>query len=191
MFSVLEPGAKLTPHKGVYPGVLRYHLALKTPAEYNKCCINISDTKNKNIKELCWKEGTDFIFDDYNIHWVDNNTNEERIILFLDIKKNFKNIFVNLLNNFVLYKLKNNYNNDSQLNKNISKINTILNQDIKTKIFPYFIEDVNLTYQEINNFYTNFNKINFKTEDLTFWQKYYTFMHRNDVYSMASKMILI
>ena len=106
MFSVMEPGAKLMPHIGPYKGVLRYHLALKTPKDYKSCYINIKDSNNQ-IYKYSWREGEAFYFDDIFEHWVENNTNEERIILFIDVKRKFKNIFINMLNNFILWIIKN------------------------------------------------------------------------------------
>ena len=188
MFSIMEPGAVLTPHHGVYSGVLRYHLALKTPKENNKCCINILD-KEDNIIKRSWKEGEDIYFDDMYTHWVENNTNEHRIILFVDIKKKFNNFFINIINNIVLFTIKYNYNKDFELNRDIVKINNILNNGIKNNIFPYFIEDVVPNKKEIENFkkfYKN-NYIDTELQNYNFWLNYYTFIHRQDVYSMSSK----
>lgn len=101
-FSVLEPGAKLTPHVGIYKGVLRYHLGLIIPQDVNKCFINVDGTK------LHWREGNDIMFDDIFMHHVENNTNEPRVILFLDIKRDFHNILLNALNTLSLKFIKSN-----------------------------------------------------------------------------------
>ncbi len=129
MFSIMEPGAVLTPHKGVYSGVLRYHLALKTPKEYTKCGISIYNNKEDKILKYNWEEGKDIYFDDMYTHWVHNNTNEQRVILFVDIKKNFNNFFINILNNIILFILKYNYNQDFVLNQDIIKINNLLKKN--------------------------------------------------------------
>ena len=56
-------------------------------------------------------------------HSVENNTNEERIILFLDIKRDFKNIYYNAINNLFLEIIQNSkfineiINNVNKLNK--------------------------------------------------------------------------
>jgi aspartyl/asparaginyl beta-hydroxylase (cupin superfamily) len=112
-FSVLEPGAKLSPHVGIYKGVIRYHLGLKVPKEFHKCFINV-DGKN-----LYWEEGKDIMFDDMFTHYVENDTNEERIVLFLDIKRDFNNIFLNSLNTILLYYIKSN----DLLNDTVTNIN--------------------------------------------------------------------
>ena len=130
MFSVMEPGAVLLPHKGVYAGVLRYHLGLKVPKDYKNCMLGIKDkSENEIIKN--WEEGKDFYFDDLFEHWVKNDTDETRVILFVDIKKKFKNFFVNLLNNIIIYVFKHNYNKEFELNKNVDAINDIFKKNIK------------------------------------------------------------
>ena len=96
-FSILEPGAYLSPHEGVYKGVIRYHLGLITPADSNNCYINIGNRK------LSWNPGEDMMFDDMYLHEVHNNTNCPRLILFLDIKRKFNNIFIDTINDILLY----------------------------------------------------------------------------------------
>lgn len=78
MFSVLTPHAKILPHRGLYKGCLRYHLGLATPNS-EKCYISIGGEKYH------WKDGEGILFDDTYKHWVENNTDKVRIILFCDI----------------------------------------------------------------------------------------------------------
>lgn len=132
MFSVMESGAVLVPHKGVYSGILRYHLGLKVPKDYKNCMIGIKDKSGKETI-MNWEEGKDMYFDDMYTHWVKNNTDESRVILFVDIKKKFRNFFVNLLNNIIMYVFKHNYNKDFELNKNVDAINNILKENINDK----------------------------------------------------------
>ncbi|AYV78323.1 MAG: mg19 protein [Edafosvirus sp.] len=101
-FSVLEPGAKLQPHKGIYKGVIRYHLGLIIPDKWNDCFINVDNHK------LHWKTGEDIMFDDLFTHYVENNTDQRRVILFLDIKRNFRNPILNFINTVMLYFIKSN-----------------------------------------------------------------------------------
>ena len=115
-FSILKPGAKLSPHVGIYKGVIRYHLSLIVPKEWNKCYINI------NGIILNWIEGSDIMFDDMFPHYVENNTNETRVILFLDIKRDFHNIFLNCINTFFLNYVKSN----DILNNTINNVNKYL-----------------------------------------------------------------
>jgi len=81
MFSILEPGKFIPPHKGPFTGCLRYHLGLKIPKDRENCYIKVNDEK------FNWTEGESLIFDDTYVHSVYNNTNESRIILFLDIER--------------------------------------------------------------------------------------------------------
>jgi beta-hydroxylase len=81
MFSLLAPGAKILPHRGVFRGALRYHLALKVPTDRSKCFITLDNERYH------WKEGKGVLFDDTFAHWVQNNTAEYRLILFLDIER--------------------------------------------------------------------------------------------------------
>lgn len=113
MFSILEPYKCIPPHIGDNKGILRYHLALITPKKYKDCFINL------HTQKYHWKTGQDIIFDDTFVHSVQNNTNEPRVVLFLDIKKQFQNPFLNLINNLLLILAK--YNNTvKQIIQNIN-----------------------------------------------------------------------
>lgn len=101
-FSVISPGAKLRPHIGVYKGVIRYHLALIVPTDKENCFINIDN------KKLHWTEGSDIMFDDMFEHYVENNTTQPRVVLFLDIKRDFHNTFINMINSLFLRFVKSN-----------------------------------------------------------------------------------
>ncbi len=100
MFSVLLPGAKILPHRGIYKGCLRYHLGLVTPNS-DDCYISVNKIK------YSWKDGEGILLDDTFEHWVVNNTDKTRIILFCDIIKpmNFigKNINEFIINNLGNY----------------------------------------------------------------------------------------
>lgn len=97
MFSILKPGKKLAPHVGPYSGVLRYHLSLLIPKNKNDCFLIVNDIKKS------WEDGQDLLFDDTFVHSVENNTNETRVVLFLDIRKEFNNIFLDWFNKSILY----------------------------------------------------------------------------------------
>jgi aspartyl/asparaginyl beta-hydroxylase (cupin superfamily) len=97
MFSVLHPSKIIPPHNGIYNGVLRYHLGLITPKDNTNCILVV----NNIIYQ--WKEGEDVMFDDTFTHSVINSSNETRVVLLLDIQKEFNNLFLNSLNKLVLY----------------------------------------------------------------------------------------
>lgn len=80
-FSILSPGKHIPPHRGPYKGVLRYHLGLKVPDPAEKCRIRVDD----RIEH--WEEGESLVFDDTYNHEVWNETEGERAILFLDVKR--------------------------------------------------------------------------------------------------------
>lgn len=80
MFSILLPGSKILPHHGPAKMCLRYHLGLSTPNSEN-CNIKV------NGESYYWKDGEDVMFDDTLLHEVHNDTDENRIILFLDVER--------------------------------------------------------------------------------------------------------
>lgn len=83
MFSLLEPGAVITPHRGPFRGCIRLHLTLIAPKN-NGCEIIVGGHKYQ------WKEGDIVAFDDTYEHSVKNNTDERRIVLFLDVEREMK-----------------------------------------------------------------------------------------------------
>ena len=97
MFSILPPNKKLAPHYGPYNGILRYHLGLIVPKDKNNCFIMINNNK------YIWGEGDDILFDDTLLHSVENNTNDTRVVLFLDVRRTFNDPIISILNQMILY----------------------------------------------------------------------------------------
>jgi len=95
MFSILEPNKKIQPHYGANKAILRYHLGLIVPEKKESCTINVN-----NITKF-WEEGKDIFFDDTYLHSVHNNTEEQRVVLFLDVQKDFNNYIKNLFCNII------------------------------------------------------------------------------------------
>jgi beta-hydroxylase len=81
MFSILEPGKHLPPHRGPYNGVLRLHLGLIVPEPREQLGIRV----DKSIYR--WKEGEAVIFDDAYEHEAWNKTPHTRVVLFVDFIK--------------------------------------------------------------------------------------------------------
>jgi ornithine lipid ester-linked acyl 2-hydroxylase len=79
MFSILSPRKHILDHRGPYKGVLRYHLGLIVPREKEACRIRVGD----DIRH--WEEGKSMIFDDTFNHEVWNDTDETRVVLFVDV----------------------------------------------------------------------------------------------------------
>ena len=81
MFSILEPGKHLPPHRGPYNGVLRLHLGLIVPEPRQDLGIRVE----KGVYR--WKEGEAVIFDDAYEHEAWNRTKHTRVVLFVDFRK--------------------------------------------------------------------------------------------------------
>lgn len=78
-FSILAPGKHIPAHRGPYKGVMRYHLGLKVPEPAARCRIRVGDAVRH------WEEGKSLMFDDTHEHEVWNDTDGERVVLFLDV----------------------------------------------------------------------------------------------------------
>ena len=78
-FSILLPGKRIPEHRGPYKGVVRYHLGLRIPQPAEKCGIRVGE----DIRH--WQEGKSLIFDDTFPHAAWNDTDDIRVVLFLDI----------------------------------------------------------------------------------------------------------
>jgi ornithine lipid ester-linked acyl 2-hydroxylase len=81
MFSILEPGKRLPPHRGPYNGVLRLHLGLIVPEPRGALGIRVGSQVYR------WHEGEVVIFDDAYEHEAWNDTAETRVVLFVDFVK--------------------------------------------------------------------------------------------------------
>jgi beta-hydroxylase len=79
MFSILSARKHILDHRGPYKGVLRYHLGLLVPQDKEACRIRVGD----DIRH--WEEGRSLVFDDTFNHEVWNDTDETRVVLFVDV----------------------------------------------------------------------------------------------------------
>ncbi|HEY2535385.1 MAG TPA: aspartyl/asparaginyl beta-hydroxylase domain-containing protein [Solirubrobacteraceae bacterium] len=79
MFSILSPRKHILDHRGPYKGVLRYHLGLIVPRDAESCRIRVGE----DIRH--WEEGRSMVFDDTFNHEVWNDTDETRVVLFVDV----------------------------------------------------------------------------------------------------------
>jgi beta-hydroxylase len=80
MFATLAPHSKLNPHRDPFAGSLRYHLGLITPNSRD-CRIFVDG------EEHAWGDGKDVVFDETYVHWVENKTDQTRVILFADVER--------------------------------------------------------------------------------------------------------
>jgi beta-hydroxylase len=83
MFAELPPGSKLVRHRDPYAGSYRYHLGLDTPNDAG-CYINVDG------ESYHWRDGEAVMFDETFIHYAENTTDKNRIILFCDIERPMK-----------------------------------------------------------------------------------------------------
>jgi aspartyl/asparaginyl beta-hydroxylase (cupin superfamily) len=79
MFSILAAGKHIPHHRGPYKGVLRHHLGLIVPEPTADCRIRVGE----EIRH--WTEGGSLVFDDTYDHEVWNDTDGQRVVLFLDV----------------------------------------------------------------------------------------------------------
>ena len=83
-FSILAPGYHIPAHTGVTKGILRAHLGVIVPKDFEKCRIRVGE----EIRP--WRNGKIFIIDDTYQHEVWNETDEERVILLFDFDRPMK-----------------------------------------------------------------------------------------------------
>jgi beta-hydroxylase len=80
MFASLPPGATLVRHRDPYAGSMRYHLGLECPG-HTDCAIYVDS------EPYVWRNGEDVVFDETFIHYAENKTDQQRIVLFCDLER--------------------------------------------------------------------------------------------------------
>ena len=80
MFAMLPAGGDLGRHRDPFAGSLRYHLGLVTP-NTDACRIFVDG------ESYSWRDGEAVMFDETFIHWAENRTDVDRIILFCDVER--------------------------------------------------------------------------------------------------------
>jgi len=83
MFAELPPGSTLMRHRDPYAGSIRYHLGLRTPND-DRCFINVDG------QAYSWRDGEAVLFDETFIHFAENQTDQDRLILFCDVERPMK-----------------------------------------------------------------------------------------------------
>ncbi len=99
-FSVMEAGGHIPRHWGMTKGMLTYHLALKVPEEREKCRINIEGADELHV--VPWENGKSFLIEDMYNHEIWNDTEEDRYILLIQIKRPCR-IIANSMQNLFLF----------------------------------------------------------------------------------------
>ncbi len=93
MFAALPPGSKLPRHRDPYAGSLRFHMGLITPNS-PECYINVDG------QSYHWRDGEAVVFDETFIHYAENRTDQNRIILFADVERPMKYRWTQRVNHF-------------------------------------------------------------------------------------------
>jgi beta-hydroxylase len=98
-FSVLEPHQYIKPHWGYWKGFVRYHLGVVIPEDNRdgKCWLRINTDPDDNRKrdksavergeKYLWHDGEGVLFDDTFLHDAANDSDQVRVVLWLDIKR--------------------------------------------------------------------------------------------------------
>lgn len=96
-FSVLEPRQHIKPHWGYWKGFVRYHLGVLIPDNNRarNCWIRINpDAWNRDRREeieqgetYYWHDGEAVLFDDTFLHDAANQSDQARVVLFLDVAR--------------------------------------------------------------------------------------------------------
>lgn len=98
MFSVLGPGKKVPPHRGIYKGTYRCLFSIIVPDE-KLCWLKVEE------KILGYKEGEAIVFDETFLHEAANETDQPRVVLYLDLYREFP-FPLNILNRFIFAALR-------------------------------------------------------------------------------------
>ena len=98
--SVLQEGVRIPIHTGYYKGIMRYMMPIIVPKDRENVFLCV------NEKKYNWTEGEGVLWDDNFPHKVYNNTNEIRVVIFMDVIRplcgiaNYLNKqFINLISN--------------------------------------------------------------------------------------------
>jgi beta-hydroxylase len=95
MFANLPPGGRLVQHRDPYAGSLRYHLGLQIPTSPGECRIFIDGIA------YSWRDGEGLLFDETYLHYAENTTSDDRLILFCDVERPLKTRAMTAVNRWV------------------------------------------------------------------------------------------
>lgn len=94
MFSILESGTHIIPHRGPYAGVLRCHIPLIVPK--GDCGIRVGSRVYR------WQRAVPLVFDDTIDHEAWNSTQSRRVVLFIDYVRPLPRMIA-MLNRFMIW----------------------------------------------------------------------------------------
>ncbi len=93
MFALLGQHGKLVRHRDPYAGSIRYHLGIITPNS-DQCFISVDG------QHYSWRDGEAVLFDETYLHYAQNDTDMDRVILFCDIERPMRTRFATAINHF-------------------------------------------------------------------------------------------
>jgi beta-hydroxylase len=94
MFVRMAPKSRLPTHRDPFAGSLRFHLGLRTPNS-EKCRITVDG------QTYWWKDGEGVLFDETFLHRAENETDEDRLILFCDVERPLRTRAARAFNHFI------------------------------------------------------------------------------------------
>ena len=95
MFTLVAPHSRLGKHRDPFASSLRYHLGLVTPNSED-CRIYVDGVP------YAWRDGEAVVFDETYVHWVENDTDQPRIILFCDVERPMRGRLATAINRMVI-----------------------------------------------------------------------------------------
>ena len=93
--SVLQDGVHIPIHVGYYKGIMRYMIPVVVPKDRENVFLCVNELK------YCWTEGMGVLWDDTYPHKVYNNTDEIRVVIYMDVVRPLR-WGLNRLNLFIL-----------------------------------------------------------------------------------------
>jgi len=93
--SVLQDGVHIPIHVGYYKGIMRYMIPVFVPKDRENVFLCVNELK------YCWTEGVGVLWDDTYPHKVYNNTDEIRVVIYMDVVRPLS-WGLNQLNLFIL-----------------------------------------------------------------------------------------
>jgi len=80
LLAFLPPHSRLNEHRDPSAASLRYQLGLVTPNS-DDCFINVDG------EPYAWRDGGDVLFDETYLHFVENRTDQSRLVLLCDVER--------------------------------------------------------------------------------------------------------
>ena len=96
VISVLPGKTKIPPHVGYSSFVKRLMLGIEIPRYFDRCYLCVNGQKN------VWQEGKTLLWDDTFDHAVYNETEERRIVIYMDIRRYTNSRLVNWIGDVLL-----------------------------------------------------------------------------------------